>query len=121
MVKALFDTNILVDYLNSVPQARTEIDRYHDRFISVMTWMEVMNGAAPSLEAATRSFLEGYSVVHIDDAVANESMALRRKHRIKLPDAIIWASARVHSMVLVSRNTKDFPPGDPGVRMPYRI
>jgi hypothetical protein len=28
MVKALFDTNILIDYLNAVPQARTELQRY---------------------------------------------------------------------------------------------
>jgi hypothetical protein len=45
MVKALFDTNILVDYLNAIPQ--------------------------------------------------------------------------VNGMLLVTRNTKDFPAGDPGVRAPY--
>ena len=28
MVKALFDTNTLVDYLNAVPEARTELRRY---------------------------------------------------------------------------------------------
>ena len=32
----------------------------------------------------------------------------------------IWATAQVHSMLLVSRNTKDFPADAPGVRVPYR-
>jgi predicted nucleic acid-binding protein len=46
---------------------------------------------------------------------------LRRDHRLKLPDAIIWASAQVHAMLLVTRDTKGFPAGDPGVPMPYRL
>ena len=37
MVKALFDTNILVDYLNAVPQARAEFQRYTEKAISRRT------------------------------------------------------------------------------------
>ena len=37
MVKALFDTNILIDYLNAVPEARTEFQRYTEKAISVIT------------------------------------------------------------------------------------
>ena len=41
MVKALFDTSILVDYLNAVPEARTELQRYTEKAVSIITWMEV--------------------------------------------------------------------------------
>ena len=44
MVSALFDTNILIDYLNGVEAARTELGRYSDKAISLITWMEVMVG-----------------------------------------------------------------------------
>jgi predicted nucleic acid-binding protein len=121
MVAALFDTNVLVDYLNSVPAARTELSRYGEKAISVMTWIEVLVGATPATEIATRTYLQSFKILAIDDAVADETVMLRRSHRLKLPDAIIWATARTHSMLLVTRNTKDFPPGDPGVRMPYRL
>ena len=47
MVKALFDTNILIDYLNAVPQARAELSLHPDKAISIITWMEVMVGAEP--------------------------------------------------------------------------
>ena len=40
---------------------------------------------------------------------------------LKLPDAIVWASAQVHGMLLVTRDTKGFPADNPGVRMPYRV
>ncbi|MBR1276537.1 type II toxin-antitoxin system VapC family toxin [Bradyrhizobium sp. AUGA SZCCT0283] len=121
MVKALFDTNILVDYLNAVPEARTELQRYTKKAISIITWMEVMVGADHDLEGATRSFLSGFDVVAVDELVAERAVRLRRSHRIKLPDAVIWATAQVHAMLLVTRNIKDFPAGDPGVRAPYKL
>ena len=42
---ALFDTNILIDYLSGVESAREEVERYGNRSISVITWMEVMDGS----------------------------------------------------------------------------
>lgn len=121
MVKALLDTNILVDHLNAIPEARAELGRYEEKAISIITWMEVMVGARPDLEAATRRFLSGFEIVAVDERIAERAVALRREHRIKLPDAVIWATAQTHAMLLVTRNTKDFPDGDPGIRAPYKV
>jgi predicted nucleic acid-binding protein len=121
MVKALLDTNILVDYLNAVPKARTELARYTEKAISIITWMEVMVGATGEVEQATRNFLRTFDVVALDGEIAERAVNLHRNHHIKLPDAIIWATAQTHAMLLVTRNTKDFKAGDPGVRMPYRL
>jgi predicted nucleic acid-binding protein len=121
MVKALFDANILVDYLNAVPQARSELQRYTEKTVSVITWMEVMVGAGRELEAATRSFLNSFDVVAVDEQIAECAVSLRRNRRIKLPDAIIWATAQVHAMLLVTRNIRDFPIDDPGIRAPYKL
>jgi predicted nucleic acid-binding protein len=121
MVNALFDTNILVDYLNNVPSAEEEFDRFQDKAISIVTWIEVMVGAAPAVEVATREFLDDFEIIAINEAIAEEAVALRKTHRIRLPGAIIWATARNRGMLLVTRNTKDFPLGDPGVRFPYKI
>ncbi|MCM2404099.1 type II toxin-antitoxin system VapC family toxin [Rhizobium sp. S153] len=121
MVKALFDTNILIDYLNGIEQAKDELALYEGRAISIITWMEVMVGAAGDLAAVTRAFLSGFEILAVDEAVAERAVAIRQARRVKLPDAIIRASAEVHGLLLVSRNDKDFPPDDPGVRMPYRI
>lgn len=120
MVKALFDTNILVDYLNAAPEARDELLRHTDRAISIITWMEVLVGAPPEAEARTRTFLDSFTLVKLDGDVAARAVSLRRAHRMKLPDAVIWASAQTHSMLLVTRNTRDYPAEDPGIRVPYR-
>ncbi|MEI8441845.1 type II toxin-antitoxin system VapC family toxin [Mesorhizobium sp. CGMCC 1.15528] len=83
--------------------------------------MEVMIGVDAHVEDGTRSFLDGFDLVPIDRIVAEGAVAIRRKHRIKLPDAIIWASAETNSMVLVTRNSKDFPEASPSVRIPYKL
>jgi len=119
MVGALFDTNILIDHLNAVPQAREELERFEGRAISIITWMEVMLGANADLVEPTRLFLEGFKVIGLDDEIANRAVELRRAHRIKLPDAVIWATAQTSGRLLVTRNTKDFSPDDPGIREPY--
>ena len=64
-------------------------------------------------------FLRDFRVVEVTRGVAREAIEIRRAHRVKLPDAVIWASARAESALLVTRNTKDFPKDQPGVRMPY--
>lgn len=119
MVKALFDTNILIDYLNGSSPARAELERYTDKAISIVTWMEVMVGAKGEVQAPTRAFLKSFQHIAIDDDVAERAVDLRKTHRMKLPDAIVWASAQGHAMLLVTRNTKDYPKGDPGIRVPY--
>ena len=79
-MRALFDTNILVDYLNGALEARAELARYSSRLISLVTWMEVLVGARNSDEERTvRSFLDAFSVVELDRAVAEDAVRLRRE------------------------------------------
>lgn len=121
MVKLLFDTNILVDYLNAVTQAKVELELYSEKAISAITWMEVMVGTTPKTEAGTRAFLATFERLSVDEDVCELAVALRKQHKIKLPDAIVWSTAQVHNLQLVTRNTKDFDRAAPGIRVPYEI
>jgi predicted nucleic acid-binding protein len=121
MVKALFDTSILIDYLRGVEEARQEIARYDDRAISIVSWMEVMAGAAEADATAVRAFLAGFDLVALDQAVAEAAVDVRRTLGLKLPDAIVRASAVTQGRLLVTRDEKDFAGDDPGVRIPYRL
>lgn len=121
-MKALFDTNILIDDLNGVEPARREIERARERCISVVTWMEVLAGAHDADEEdVIDMFLRDFTVVDLTRRTGREAVSIRRTHRIRLPDAVVWASARQASAVLVTRSTKDFPEGDPGIRVPYTL
>jgi predicted nucleic acid-binding protein len=119
-VNALFDTNILIDYLAGTEAAKAELARYRHRLVSVVSWMEVLAGARnDDEEDVIEMFLRDFRVVDLTRRIAREAADVRRKERLRLPDAIILATARTESALLITRNTKDFPRNDPGVRVPY--
>ena len=120
-MKALFDTNILIDYLNGIPAAKRELDLYESHAISIITWMEVMIGGKPELSDTTRGFLNRFTSIPINDGIAERAVRLRRERNLKLPDAIILATAIECGLILVTRNTKDFGTKLPGVSHPYRL
>lgn len=119
-VDAVFDTNILIDYLIGRDEAQQEFDRYPRRAISIITWMELQVGSQSAGEADVIDlFLREFRVIDITRQVARRALEIRRRTRVRLPDAIIWATAQLESAVVVTRNTRDFPADDPGVRIPY--
>jgi hypothetical protein len=120
-VKALFDTNILIDYLNGVVAARDEIALHDQPMISLITWMEVLAGTSAEQAIPVRAFLRRFECIGIDGDIAERAVAVRHARRLKLPDAIIRATAMERSALLVTRNTKDFPDDEPGIRVPYSL
>jgi predicted nucleic acid-binding protein len=122
LVKAVFDTNILIDLLKGRAEANNEVGRYSRLAISRISWIEVLTGARTSEdEHRVENLLSYFEMVELDEPVAREAISLRQQHRIRLPDAIIWATARLSDSLLVTRDSRDFPIGDPGIRVPYHI
>jgi len=118
--EAVFDTNILIDYLIGRDEARVECDRYTRRAISIVTWMELQVGARSDAEADVIDlFLREFRVIEVTRQLARQAIDIRRRTRVRLPDAIIWATAQQESAPLITRNTKDFPPDAEGIRVPY--
>lgn len=120
-LNALLDSDILLDFLDGHAAAAREIARYHECCVSIISWMEILAGARTQAdEDVRREFLGHFRIVPLTAQVAEEAVKLRREYRLKLPDAIIWASAIRENCLLVSRNTKHFPVNQASVRFPYR-
>ena len=121
-MSVLLDSCILIDFLAGRVTARDYLAGVDGAAISLVTWMEVVVGAANAQEdALLRGFLSAFDVLPVDGPVAEEAVILRRTRRLKLPDAIIFATARVHGRSLSTRNTKDFGEGEPGITVPYLL
>ena len=121
-VKAVFDSCILIDYLKGIEEARVEIRSATESFISVVSWIEVLAGARTTdQEDQARAFLRRFEVVDLDRNLADLATSERRNRRLRLPDAVILATAERVGGVLVTRNTKDFDLTHPRVRVPYTL
>lgn len=121
-MKAVFDTNIVIDYLKGIEAAREELERHPRPLLSEISWMEVMVGASDDAERTRiRRFLARFDTLSIDNPIADMAVLIRRERRLRLPDAIIWATARSNEALLVTRNTRDFPADEPDIRVPYRL
>jgi len=117
----LFDTNIVIDALNGISAADEEYSRHTIVHISIITWMEVMVGVDERSEMTAAFLRDNFVIQPITQDVAEKAVALRKQYRMKLPDALIWATAWVHSATLVTRNSKDFPTTHPSIRIPYTL
>ncbi len=118
---AVFDTNIIIDALNGIEKASQEYNRYDEVLISRITWMEVLVGAEDN-DLRVREFLESrFKIIPLDVWVAEKAIQVRRENHLRIPDAIIWATALTYDALFVTRNTKDFKVDWPGVYMPYQL
>jgi len=121
-MRALFDTNILIDYFNGEQRAKEEIEIYEFRAISVITYIELLVGLKNLEEIdLIKKFLHVFFIIDVDLDIAKLTVTIRKKYNLKIPDAIILATAQQNQCLFVTRDTKDFSQTLPIVRVPYTI
>ena len=110
----VFDSNILIYHINGQLDLAMEQTLYSwfelPSFISTITAMEVLSWPGHTDETAelTAAFLSIFDEIAIDSAIKSTAIAIRRTYRLKLPDAIIAATAKHLEVPLITRNMKDF-------------
>jgi predicted nucleic acid-binding protein len=110
----LIDTSAIIKYLNgSLPKAGLKfIDGIVDNdssvsFISEIE-LQVWNPPNASDLGVYQLFVYQAEVIGIDDAIIAETIRIRKSHKLKLPDALIAATASVNRLTLIADNDKDF-------------
>lgn len=108
--KVLLDSNILI-YLSKGQLEFTGIQEKYDRFyISIITYMEVLGydfKNEPELKLIA-GFLNKFNIAELNMDIAMEVISIRKKKKIKLPDAVIIATANYLECDLLTENKKDF-------------
>ncbi len=112
--KILVHTNIAIGYIGNRlnVQSMDKLDnlfnnQYH---LSVINKIKMLG--YPDLnknEEKKFKLLINHSIMHpIDDKTIEMTISIRKKNRIKLPDAIIAATCLINGLDLLTLNTKDF-------------
>ena len=104
----LLDTNVVIGLVNGPGAARNLVDLNEAPpdvcAVSQISGIELLSFPALSAdeEARINVLLTAVTVIVLDDRIERETIALRRRIRMKLPDAVIAATARVHGLKLLT-------------------
>jgi predicted nucleic acid-binding protein len=111
MGKYLIDNNVISNYFSGLlpDKGMSFIAEVIDQtpVISVITEIEALSWINPdtSKEKIIREFIKDARVLELSPAVVNKCVEIRRSKRIKLPDAIISATAIVHKLTLITSDS----------------
>ncbi len=103
MADVLVDTDVFVDHLRGFRELKTAGHRLH---YSVITRAELFAGNSASDLAST--LLSPFREVAVDRDIAERAGRIRRDAGIRLPDALIAATAIEGGLSLATRNRSDF-------------
>lgn len=122
MSEALFDTGILLDALRGHGPAQAELESCKRRYLSRVSWIEIMAEALPDDGDRIERFLRHFNIVEISDEIAGRAaMLMSQRRAFPLPSAIILATAQLSGRILVTRNASVFPANMLGIRIPYKL
>ena len=80
-----------------------------------MTRIESLSYLTPQIKTF-RSFVNYSTVFDLTEDIIIRTISLRRSRRIKIPDAIIAATALEYDLTLITHNTSDFT-GIPNLKL----
>ena len=114
-MRYLLDTNTVIYYLQQHFSAGAamfveDLLMTSKPYLSVITEIELLcwKTATPNDIQILKNFISDATVIELESSIKYETVNIRKAHRIKLPDAIIAATALVYDLTLITRNVSDF-------------
>jgi predicted nucleic acid-binding protein len=106
----ILDTNVILDFMgkNFPEKTQNTIAEIIDEEINISLITKIELLGFSNIEQNLVDFVSCANVLALNDEIVNKTIELRRKHKRKLPDTIIAATAIVHNLTIATRNIADF-------------
>lgn len=106
----LIDSNVLIGYIGKLLPlvAHTTVTTIIDEEFNISFINKIEVPAHSSADSTLRDFIELAAMYDINNDIIEQTIDLRKNFKIKIPDAIVAATALVYNLTLVTRNIDDF-------------
>jgi hypothetical protein len=111
----LIDTDVIIWYMRGNQKALNALEKYSHFLISVVTYMELVQGMRNKNElAALRKALKSWNtkIVYITEEISSKAMFYVEQHylshSLQLADALIGATAVSHGTSLLTGNARQY-------------
>lgn len=106
----VLDTNALIYVSNKRIDSRLILDRYSNIYISSISHIEFLGFNFIDEEDLhlAKSIVKQFEIIHTNDFISQIAIQYRQQRKIKLPDAIILATASHLGAELCTANADDF-------------
>jgi predicted nucleic acid-binding protein len=106
----LIDTNILIYLSQKKLKLENIADSQSKLYISVITYIEALgfNFKKEDEKLIIKKLCKEMIVINLDDNIIEEIIKIKQSKKIKLPDAVIAATAIQKNLQLVTANVDDF-------------
>lgn len=115
--RVLIDSDVLVWLTRGHPQAAARLHQINPWRISAVTYIELAQGCRDKAELARLKkglAVRATDILLVTPAISTRAMtlidALALSHGLRLPDALIAATAIEHQLPLLTANAKHFQP-----------
>ena len=110
----LCDSNIIINLFKGHEKVKAALQKIgtENIAVSIITYAEIIYGTKKADLKKIKAFFEQYTIIDIDPGTSNvfKGIVLNYSfsHHIKIPDALIAATAIYHGFQLYTENKKDF-------------
>jgi predicted nucleic acid-binding protein len=107
--KAVLDSNI-IDASKGLISIIDVVKKYDLLFLSIISYIEVLgyNFSNENEKTIIEDIFNKIPIINLDIEIATIAIGYRKSKKIRLPDAVILATANYAGASLITRNTDDF-------------
>ncbi len=117
--KGLLDSNVIIDASKGIISAQDIINEYDYIYTSIISYIETQgyNFSDNEEKEIVNQILNSVEVVNLNKDIADIAIDYRKQKKIKLPDALIFATAKHLNADLLTSDISDFQNIDKSVKL----
>jgi predicted nucleic acid-binding protein len=108
--KGLLDSNVIIDASKGIVSSQDIVNKYDYLYTSIISYIETQgyNFEDNEEKEIVTQILNSVEIVNINKEIADIAIDYRKQKKIKLPDALILATAKHLNADLLTSDISDF-------------